>query len=108
MRTDRLNAGSPLPARLSLLGVFILFNMVFADVLCDRRHQPGGHRGEGEEGGVHVGAHQAGVQPPGAGAVPACRSRMEAAGSIAGVGTAGSSSLSGSAPASSARVMTRA
>ena len=33
MSTNERIAGSPMPARLSLLWVFILFNMVFADIL---------------------------------------------------------------------------
>ena len=33
MSTNERVAGSPMPARLSLLWVFILFNMVFADIL---------------------------------------------------------------------------
>ena len=33
MDTNQPNAGLPTPARLSLLWVVILFNMVFADVL---------------------------------------------------------------------------
>ncbi len=33
MSTNQRNAGSPTPARLSLPWVFILFNMVFADIL---------------------------------------------------------------------------
>ena len=33
MNTNERNAGSPMPARLPLLWVFIMFNMVFADIL---------------------------------------------------------------------------
>ena len=33
MGTTERNAGSPMPARLSLLWVFLMFNMVFADIL---------------------------------------------------------------------------
>ena len=54
MSTNERSAGSPLPARLSLLWIFILFNMVFADVLT---FMYPGYLKEvptGTVGGVHV------------------------------------------------------
>jgi hypothetical protein len=54
MSTNERNAGLPLPARLSLLWVFILFNMVFADILSFM--YPGFLKEvlTGYVGGVHV------------------------------------------------------
>ena len=54
MSTNERSAGSPLPARLSLLWIFILFNMVFADVLT---FMYPGYLKEvlmGTVGGVHI------------------------------------------------------
>ena len=54
MSTNERSAGSPLPVRLSLLWIFILFNMVFADVLT---FMYPGYLKEvlmGTVGGVHI------------------------------------------------------
>lgn len=54
MDTNERNAGLPMPARLSLLWVFILFNMVFADILSFM--YPGFLKEvlTGYAGGVHI------------------------------------------------------
>jgi hypothetical protein len=54
MDTNARNAGMPMPARLSLLWIFIMFNMVFADILSFM--YPGFLKEvlTGYAGGVHI------------------------------------------------------
>ncbi len=54
MEANTRNAGLPMPARLSLLWIFIMFNMVFADVLSFM--YPGFLKEvlTGSVGGVHI------------------------------------------------------
>ena len=54
MSPNERNAGSPMPARLSLLWVFILFNMVFADMLSFMYPAYLKEVPTGSVGGVHI------------------------------------------------------